>query len=142
MTVVPENRVAFRCKNCGRLHEAGHAGELPHPAACQVCGCGVVFRHKELAEMLEQSLQEGDTNTCKSLVKQIQNCDPAAKRLLPENWEILSEVSGERLQELGLTAERVTKHTPYKAGSTDHQPKLVKADLSDMPCTAESLEKT
>ena len=32
---------SFRCKNCGRLEPASHAGELAKPLSCSVCDAGV-----------------------------------------------------------------------------------------------------
>ena len=74
---------AFRCRNCGRLEEAEHAGENLHPHACSVCGCGVSF----------------DSRTG------IKNFDAS-------NWEVLADASPSRLTELGLTVEDVIRHVP------------------------------
>lgn len=77
-----KNRAAFRCKNCGHLESAEQAGMNLIPQACPVCGKGV-----------ELSREGGKSGQ-------------------PENWEILIEVSRERLEELGLREEDVEKHEP------------------------------
>jgi hypothetical protein len=101
---------AFRCKNCGRLHTSDHAAELDHPAACAVCGKGVVFRHAELAAQLTEPGAD-----IPALAAEIAKCDPATKRLDPDNWEALADAPPERLQELGLTPEQVEAHEPWPA---------------------------
>lgn len=78
--------VAFRCKSCGHLHSADHAGEATAPHACTVCGAGVQFSAK------------------------------GVKSLNPENWEVLAECTPERLAELGLEPHHCCKHTPHKKG--------------------------
>jgi hypothetical protein len=104
-------RFAFRCRTCGRLETSDHAAELYLPAACRVCGAGVVFRHAELAAMLTQ---EGAD--IPALAADIARCDPATKRLIPENWEVLADAPPERLAELGLTPEQVEAHEPWPRG--------------------------
>ena len=74
---------AFRCKNCGHLHAAEHAGTSAHPHACVACGAGVVFDAK------------------------------GNKTFQPDNWEILTSASPERLAELGI--ENPVKHSPDHA---------------------------
>jgi predicted RNA-binding Zn-ribbon protein involved in translation (DUF1610 family) len=37
------HKPAFRCKACGHLVPAAHAGELAVPLACPVCGGGVAW---------------------------------------------------------------------------------------------------
>ena len=37
MPVIPHSPVAFRCKQCGRLHAGADAGELSFPTRCRVC---------------------------------------------------------------------------------------------------------
>jgi len=36
-------KFAFRCRNCGHLHTADHAGDNDVPHACCVCGKGVKY---------------------------------------------------------------------------------------------------
>lgn len=72
---------AFRCKTCGCIHPAEHAGECDCPHACSVCGAGVSFNAK------------------------------GVKSLQPDNWEILADATAERLAELGLEASQVARHT-------------------------------
>jgi hypothetical protein len=105
------DRFAFRCKNCGRLETSDHAAEGEFPHACRVCGAGVVFRHAELAAMLTEPGAD-----VPALAAQIARCDPATKRLVPENWEVLADAPPERLAELGLTPEQVTAHEPWPRG--------------------------
>ena len=82
---------SFRCKACGHLHHSDAAGVCQRLHACAVCGAGVLF-------------------------------DPrGVKTLQPDNWEILSECSPDRLTELGLAPEEVAAHTP----------KTVYADISE-----------
>src|SRR3954451_443794 len=93
---------SFRCKNCGRLETSDHAAEGEFPHACRVCGAGVVFRHAELAAALTEPGAD-----IPALAGQIARCDPATKRLVPENWEVLADAPPERLAELGLSPEQV-----------------------------------
>jgi hypothetical protein len=106
-----EERLAFRCKNCGRLETSDHAAEGEFPHACRVCGAGVVFRHAELAAMLTEPGAD-----VPALAAEIARCDPATKRLVPENWEVLADAPPERLAELGLTPEQVAAHEPWPRG--------------------------
>lgn len=85
MPVTPYSKVAFRCKSCGRLHTCDDASEAAHPHACRVCGCGISFDPKTGAKKIDSS-----------------------------NWEVLADATPERLAELGLSAEHVEKHTPWK----------------------------
>ena len=137
MSVVPAALVAFRCRNCGRLHEAEHAGELPHPTACRVCGKGVVFVHEELSDQLLQALQDGKIEEAQRLAREIRACNPASKRLVPENWEVLAEAHSDRLAELGLTHEQVERHIPWEKGGNPEAPKFVLAEAHDGPQTSD-----
>ena len=62
---------AFRCMNCGALEPAEAAGDNPLPGACHICGHGVRF-------------------------------DPltGAKSYVPENWDVLAELSAGRRAEI------------------------------------------
>lgn len=75
---------AFRCKSCGHLEPAVHAGENLVPHACSVCSEGVSFNRKGVKEF---------------------NAD---------NWEVLADCTPERLTELGLEPAHVCKHAPVK----------------------------
>jgi predicted nucleic acid-binding Zn-ribbon protein len=82
---------AFRCKNCGHLHPAEHAGESDLPHGCVVCGAGVMFSPR------------------------------GVKSLDADNWEVLADATPERLEELGLAPEEVARHeggkpSPEKEG--------------------------
>ena len=139
MPVVPAALVAFRCRNCGRLHEAGHAGEHEVPHACRVCGAGVVFRHQELAADLQAALETGDKDKAKRLAAEVGRCDPASKRLVSDNWEVLAEATPERLTELGLTPEQVEAHEPWpKAASEDHPARHIAVTAHDGPASADN----
>jgi len=72
---------AFRCKFCGYLEGADHAGERNLPLACRVCNGGVKFHPRT-----------------------------GQKSPDPDNWEVLADCTPERLAELGLTAGRVCRH--------------------------------
>lgn len=105
MPVTPFAPVAFRCKNCGRLHEAGHAGDADHPHACRVCGAGVSF----------------DPRT-------------GQKALDPENWEVLADAPPERLEELGLASQHVEQHAPpQRLMPGQVAPRQVEAGAQDGP---------
>jgi hypothetical protein len=77
--------LAFRCKTCGHLHHAEHAGENDRPHACCVCGAGVHFTRL--------GIKEYD----------------------PDNWEVLADATPERLEELGLEPKHVARHKGGKA---------------------------
>jgi hypothetical protein len=94
--------LAFRCKTCGRLHEAGHAGENEVPAACRVCGAGARFDPRSAAKVLE-----------------------------PDNWEVLADAPPERLRELGIDAKQVGRHAPAAAGRPVAAPRHAEARAGD-----------
>lgn len=139
MPVVPAAKVSFRCKNCGRLHEAGHAGEDVHPHACRVCGKGVVFVHEELADELAKAIDAGNTGEALRLTRDIKACNPASKRLVPENWEVLADATPDRLAELGLTPEQVEKHQPWPKG-INRDPQFVVVEAHDGPVTQDNAQ--
>lgn len=94
----------FRCRACGHLDAADHAGECAHPHACRVCGAGVSFDPKT-----------------------------GAKKIDPENWEILADATPERLEELGVA--EVARHEgkpPVASG------RVVDAAMKDSPVTADN----
>jgi len=100
---------AFRCRTCGRLHSSDYAGELPHPSKCCVCGGGCVFRHQSLADSLKEAIEKGDTQKALDLTRELRGCDPVSKTIQPENWEVLTDCTPERLKELGIETP-VIKH--------------------------------
>jgi DNA-directed RNA polymerase subunit RPC12/RpoP len=122
MPVIPYTPVAFRCKNCGRLHEAEHAGENDRPYACRVCGAGVIFQHAELTRQLKESLTNKDAPAGEALniADQIARTPPGMKTLDPDNWEVLAEATPERLQELGLAPQHITQHAPRQKPAPDN----------------------
>lgn len=83
---------AFRCKECGHLHDAKQAAEADHPHACRVCGAGVSF-----------------------------NPRTGFKTVDPKNWEKLCEATPERLAELGLKPEHVEKHVKWPSTKPEGQ---------------------
>ena len=104
-------KVAFRCKNCGRLHTSDSASEALHPHACEVCGCGVSFHPRT-----------------------------GVKTIDPDNWEHLHEATHERLAELGITHEHVETHTPWKSDRTEKEafPKHIQVNTEDGPGTKDT----
>lgn len=92
---------AFRCKTCGRLHEAEHAGENELPHACRVCGAGARFDPRSAAKIFD-----------------------------PGNWEVLADAPPERLQQLGIDAKQVGRHAPA-AGKQPAAPRQVEARAGD-----------
>lgn len=74
-------KYAFRCKNCGFLHHAEHAGDNDCPHACRVCNSGVSFHPQT-----------------------------GIKTFHTENWEVLADVPSERLKDLGLTGGQIARH--------------------------------
>ena len=65
---------AFRCRACGHLEPAEHAGDCAVPHACCVCAAGVSFDAK------------------------------GGRTFQPENWEVLADATPERLAEIGLAS--------------------------------------
>ena len=126
MLVMPHAKVAFRCRNCGRLHEAEHAGHNSVPHACRVCGHGVVFsntieqalahehvtRHPRAVEAISRATP---TRAYKDGERIIDMSLPGAtmyKVLVSENWEVLADATDERLAEIGAPREHVCRHVP------------------------------
>lgn len=77
---------AYRCHACGHLDSASNAGECLHPHACRCCGAGVSYDPKT-----------------------------GVKVFNPENWEVLSNATPERLAELGITETEA--HAPVVAST-------------------------
>ena len=96
------NKYAFRCKNCGRLHTSDDAAEASHPHCCKVCSSGIVF----------------DKHGIKTQDNSI--------------WEILSDCTSDRLQELGLSQSDVEKHKKWsKVESSKRDPINVSISIED-----------
>lgn len=113
---------AFRCRNCGYLSHAAHAGEREFPLACPVCKCGVVpamsigHLQKDRPQLFE-GLTEADLRPVK---------DGGRTMPLPfnmvafadhSNWEVLADAAPERLEELGLKPHHVCAHEPCEKGT-------------------------
>lgn len=105
---------AFRCKNCGKLHPPEHAGENLVPHSCVCCGKGVEFEHQRLTAKLRSLIADGKPKEAEAVIDELSKCDPATKRLIPDNWEVLHEADDERLAEIGLERSLVVKHAPVK----------------------------
>ena len=95
----PAGPYAFRCSACGHLEHPDHAGDQAVPIACRVCGAG------------QQWGQRGQWTHD------------------PDNWEVLSHASGDRLAELGLTRGDVIEHQGKGKPGAPGQPKT--AALTD-----------
>jgi len=78
-------KIAFKCKNCGAVAPAGHAGENDVPAACVSCRAGVKF----------EANPDGVGFT---ITHQ------------PENWIKLWELSDAELKKAGLTRNQIEEH--------------------------------
>lgn len=107
--------VAFRCKTCGRLEHAEHAGENLLPHACSVCGSGV--KHAPAVEAIAEELGKPDLTAERRLqlaaeLSSIAKAGPGAKTYDSDNWEVLADATPERLTELGIPHNKVTKHKP------------------------------
>lgn len=96
--------LAFRCKTCGRLEEAHHAGEQTSPSSCRVCGNG---GHRSGPPSLPGKPEHRPYVTD------------------PSNWEILADATPERLAELGLSKDKVVAHVPVKGGIVDRLPQIL-----------------
>lgn len=103
---------AFRCKTCGYICQAEHAGENDVPHACQVCGGGIT--HSPTVEKLAAELARPDISTERRIAIAAELSIAArgqeVKTWQPDNWEILAEATPERLKELGVKA--AVKHSP------------------------------
>lgn len=102
---------AFRCKNCGHLHAADAAGQHAHPHACAVCGAGVHFT-KEPDKLIAELSQASSIDP--KLYARFETGVPGTYKIVdPAPWEVLADATPERLTELGLTTEEVTRHEPF-----------------------------
>src|SRR5438105_1314437 len=123
------DQYAFRCRACGHLEGAAHAGEHWHPHACRVCAAGVVFgtspeecfahAHVQAHEGAKAHAAAPDRelpyHRGGRLIKQPFGNVAVYKLLVPENWEALADADDARLAELGLTRDRVAEHVPVQA---------------------------
>ncbi len=136
---------AFRCRNCGYLESAEHAGESAVPHSCRVCHRGVVF-----ARNVEEAVQH---EHCKphldALAKSVLRGDfakhhlqggrhiplpagmPVSKYLIHECWEVLADCDDDRLAELGLSRADVVRHTPGGATRNASAAKIIEASITD-----------
>lgn len=103
-------KYAFRCKNCGHLHHADHAGlnDLPH--SCCVCGKGVEtgFDPKAFAERLRKPMTDQERL---ALAEELSNT-VQKKQLDPNNWEVLATCDEPKLAKYGLKPHDVEAHSP------------------------------
>jgi hypothetical protein len=127
---------AFRCKNCGRLEHADHAGDNELPHSCRVCGAGVTIGfdplslHKELVALVPagQSLTEEEIRAAAlKLYAKLNSLPP--KTFQPGNWEVLADATPERLAALGLKHDHVSRHKPVLKPAQD--PKNVFRSVTD-----------
>lgn len=98
------DKPAFRCKACGHLEAAEHAGEHDLPHACSVCGSGVCLspRTKALADELASPNCTAERRMAiAAQLGKIQS-GTEAKEFDPANWEVLADCTPDRLKELGL----------------------------------------
>jgi rubredoxin len=139
---------AFRCRHCGHLHEAEHAGESSHPHACRVCGHGIAaaigmddtLRHphaqahaKALAGIPRETLEKHPSKGGRTF-----NLPHGLKKVLIfENWEVLADATDERLAELGLTRAEVCRHEP-KTSEPGRDPQVVTVSATDGVHTTDS----
>lgn len=140
---------AFRCRNCGQLEEAGHAGEHWHPHACRVCGAGVAFGTSPEECFAHAGVQAhegakahaaGDDRLREyrhggRLIKVPFGPVTVYKLLVPESWEVLAGCDDARLKELGLARDRVAKHEPAPASGPQREPRAVGVTAGDGAAT-------
>lgn len=113
-------KYAFRCKTCGRLHAAEHAGENEIPHACCVCGSGVQYgpNFKDIATRLcDPALTPEQRTAIAQEVAAAQN--NLVKTYQLDNWEVLADCTPEQLKEYGLSLEQVVRYIPAKTSSPD-----------------------
>ena len=119
-------KYAFRCKNCGRLHEADHAGENEHPHACCVCGAGVSYN--DTVHILSEELAD-PTLTLERRMAIAQELSKAAmtttKVIKKDNWEVLHLCDDRQLSNYGLTRDDVAEHKPCKSPGHARAPQHV-----------------
>jgi hypothetical protein len=131
----PNMKKAFRCKTCGFLTHANHAGEQAVPYACQVCHAGVEFNAQdvEVRDAIKDKLiiaaRAGDSAAMNGLIRQLHNI-PLKKTFNPDNWEVLADAKPERLKQIGLSTSDVERHVPAKKGE-NREPKNISAVAVD-----------
>jgi hypothetical protein len=123
--------LAFRCKSCGHLHHAEHAGDNVLPHSCLVCGRGV--RHGPdfeniAARLIKPDLSAEERKELAAEIAAAQN--NLTKTLQPDNWEVLADCTPEQLKDYGLAPEHVCRHVPEKPPD-GAQPRTGKAIFID-----------
>jgi len=115
---VMSHPIAFRCRACGRLHEAEHAGENEVPHACSVCGAGVVLNPAAKALAVELGNPECTTERRLAIAVELLKASQAGgdKQFDPDNWEVLADCGDARLEELGIEKPRVVRHVAKLKG--------------------------
>lgn len=137
-TAVPR---AFRCRQCGHLVAAEHAGEHTVPHACPVCRGGISFDADDaaardaLVKDMVSAVAAG--NPVDEFVQRLQNMS-LKKVFNPDNWEVLSDATPERLAELGLTQDQVEPHLPFRTTWQDGQPSHARFDGTPVPNTPQN----
>lgn len=107
---MPHTKVAFRCKSCGHLHHASHAGDNSLPHSCCACGAGVHYGPdaKSLESIIAANSKSG-ADLAAAIKTALQN---PQKSYDPHNWEVLADASPDRLEELELCSEHIEQHIP------------------------------
>lgn len=122
----------FRCKTCGHLESAEHAGEDHLPHACSVCGNGVIF-----AQSREDVIAKHPPATVLSAEEfedRVVLAPPwGVKFLVFENWEVLADATPERHEELGVDLATVTRHEPKGRKRGARFGRAVERTLEDGP---------
>jgi len=123
MTPMPcKDKPAFRCKSCGHLEAAEHAGDHAVPHACSVCGAGVCLspRTKKIAD--ELASPNCSVERRQALAAELAKLQPGTetKEFDPANWEVLADCTPERLKEIGVkecARHKATKGDPVAGKS-------------------------
>lgn len=114
---MPHGPVAFRCKRCGHFITSEHAGENLLPHACSACSGGVSevisADNKKRCDAIIAKLGKADTPDAErlSLAMKLSRL-PREKVYHSDNWEVLADVTPERLKELELEDHHVVAHAP------------------------------
>jgi hypothetical protein len=112
-----KDKPAFRCKSCGHLESADHAGEHAVPHACSCCGAGVCLSPKTKAIADDLASPNCSVERRKILAAELVKLQPGTepKTFDPTNWEVLADCAPERLKELGIkecARHKATKGEP------------------------------
>lgn len=125
---------AFRCKSCGRLHHAEHAGDNEVPHSCTVCGSGVTWNAP--AVKIAQSIANPDLTDAQrkqmasDLERALKNQE---KGYDPSNWEVLHDATDERLAELGINRAHVVRHVPTSPSQPNPNPQNLSLHTTEPP---------